>query len=57
METVKVNAANGHLMVRWDYWIYIKAFMMISISSVFASFIPARTAGKLSPIEIIRGSA
>jgi lipoprotein-releasing system permease protein len=56
METVKVNAADGHLMIRWDIWIYIKAFLLISISSVFASFIPARTAGRLSPIEIIRGS-
>jgi ABC-type lipoprotein release transport system permease subunit len=35
--------------------IYIKAFILALLSSAFASFFPARSAGKMEPIDIIRG--
>ena len=64
LETVKIGAAHGrgvmgrgHIMISWDLSIYIMAFLLACGFSVIASFIPARTAGRLSPIEIIRGSS
>ncbi|EMO24616.1 hypothetical protein LEP1GSC170_0340 [Leptospira interrogans serovar Bataviae str. HAI135] len=35
--------------------IYIQAFTQSMAATLIASWIPARSAGKLSPIEIIRG--
>jgi len=40
--------------VAWDVFIYLWGFMLVVISALFASFLPAKTAGSLSPIEIIR---
>ncbi|HOM11004.1 MAG TPA: ABC transporter permease [Spirochaetota bacterium] len=42
------------MMVAWDLSIYIWGFMLVIISALFASFLPAKNAGRLSPIEIIR---
>jgi lipoprotein-releasing system permease protein len=45
----------GNLMIiSFDALIYIKAFFIASISSILSSILPAREAGKLEPIEIIR---
>jgi lipoprotein-releasing system permease protein len=46
----------GHILISWDISIYLLAFALACGASVIASFIPARTAGRLSPIDIIRGS-
>lgn len=45
-----------HMIISFDYWIYIKAASLNFFTSILSSFIPARNASKLSPIEIIRGS-
>jgi lipoprotein-releasing system permease protein len=42
------------MMVAWDVSIYVWGFMLVVTSSLLASFLPAKNAGKLSPIEIIR---
>jgi lipoprotein-releasing system permease protein len=59
MSTIEVSANRGlggnHMMVSFDYLIYVKAFFLALASSAFASFFPARSAGSLEPIDIIRG--
>jgi lipoprotein-releasing system permease protein len=56
IETIKISIGQGHMPISWDAAIYLKAFVIVLASSVFASIIPARNAGKLSPIDIIRNS-
>jgi len=56
IETIKGPAGRPPMMISWDIIIYIKAFFLVFGASVIASFFPARSAGKLSPIEIIRGA-
>ncbi|HCL56677.1 MAG TPA: ABC transporter permease [Spirochaetia bacterium] len=46
----------SHMVVSWDVAIYAKGFLLVVGSSLLASFFPAKNAGKLSPVEIIRGS-
>ena len=56
---IEVSANRGlggnHMMVSWDYMTYVKALLLALSSSVVASFFPARSAGKMEPIDIIRG--
>lgn len=40
--------------VSFDVFIYVKAFIFGLMTAVFATVLPAREAGKLTPIEIIR---
>lgn len=56
IETVKIPMGRHHMMISWDMMIYVKGFFLVVGASIIASFFPARTAGRLSPIEIIRGS-
>lgn len=61
VETIQISGGPGavgtrNMMVSWDIMIYVKAFLLVSGASAIASYFPARTAGKLSPIEIIRGT-
>lgn len=42
------------MLVSFDLLIYLKAFFLAFSSATVASFLPARAAGKLTPIEIIR---
>jgi lipoprotein-releasing system permease protein len=51
-----IPTPRGNMSISWDIDIYIQGFLLIFVSSLLASFIPARNAGKLSPIEIIRGT-
>jgi lipoprotein-releasing system permease protein len=59
MSKIEISADRGlggnHMMVSFDYMIYIKAFVLALLSSCFASYFPARSAGKMEPIDIIRG--
>ncbi len=45
------------MMVSFEPMIYVRAFLFGSTASAFASLMPARSAGKLTPIEIIRSGA
>lgn len=47
----------GHLRISLDAWIYAQAAAVAIGSACLASVFPARAAGKLSPIEIIRSGA
>jgi lipoprotein-releasing system permease protein len=47
----------GNLRVSFDFWIYVRAMVLSSTVASLASFLPARSAGKLQPIEIIRAGA
>lgn len=46
-----------HLLVSFDPAIYVQAASLAVISASFASILPARAAGKLTPIDIIRAGA
>lgn len=43
--------------VSFDPMIYLRAFLFGSLAAAFASLMPARSAGKLTPIDIIRSGA
>jgi lipoprotein-releasing system permease protein len=59
MSKIEISANRGlggnHLMVSFALLIYVKAFVLALLSACFASFFPARSAGKMEPIDIIRG--
>lgn len=59
MANIEVSPDRGlggsHMMVSFEFMIYVKAFALALASSCFASYLPARSAGKLEPIDIIRG--
>jgi lipoprotein-releasing system permease protein len=57
IEQIKIGVGAGHMPMSWNPVIYLKAFTIVLVSSIIASFLPARNAGRLSPIEIIRWSA
>jgi lipoprotein-releasing system permease protein len=61
LTTIEVSSQRGlggnHLLVNFDSLIYWKGFLLALVSCSLASFFPARAAGKLEPIEIIRGEA
>ena len=59
MSNIEVSADRGlggnRMIISFDYLIYLRGFVLAVLSSSFASFFPARSAGSLEPIEIIRG--
>jgi lipoprotein-releasing system permease protein len=59
MSIIEISADRGlggnHMMVSFEYMIYLKGFVLALLSSIFASYFPARSAGRLEPIDIIRG--
>ncbi|MBL4818191.1 MAG: ABC transporter permease [Deltaproteobacteria bacterium] len=46
----------GYLLMSLNPWIYFQAMCLALLSSCSAGFFPARAAGKMSPIEIIRNA-
>lgn len=59
MAQIEVSSNRGlggnHMMISYDIMIYVKAFALALGASSFAGYFPARAAGLLEPIEIIRG--
>ncbi len=59
MSLIEVSGNRGlggnRMMVSYDFWIYVKAFGLAVFCSSFAGYLPSRAAGKLEPIDIIRG--
>lgn len=49
------STSSSTLHIALDFKIYLQAAILALSSSVFASFLPARAASQLTPIEIIRG--
>ncbi len=57
LETITLGISMGlgnHLIISYAPSIYITGFLLAFISAVLASILPARAAGKLTPLEIIR---
>jgi lipoprotein-releasing system permease protein len=52
-----LGMSESHLMVSFAPSIYIQASLLALAASLFASVLPARSASKLEPIEIIRSGA
>lgn len=50
----RMSGPGNKMMVSFSLIIYLKAFGIAMLSSVFSSIIPARGAGKLEPMDIIR---
>jgi lipoprotein-releasing system permease protein len=50
----RMSGPGNKMIISFTYIIYLKAFSIAMVSSVFSSIIPAREAGKLEPMEIIR---
>jgi lipoprotein-releasing system permease protein len=50
----RMSGPGNKMIISFSYIIYLKAFGIAMLSSVFSSIIPAREAGKLEPMEIIR---
>jgi lipoprotein-releasing system permease protein len=45
---------DGNLMISLDPWIYVQGAILALVAASLASILPAKSAGKLTPIEIIR---
>lgn len=54
VSTGRFGPSANHMIVSFHYLIYVKAFFIANISALFSSILPAREAGKMEPIEIIR---
>lgn len=52
----RMSGPGNKMIISFDFIIYVKAFLIAIFSSVISSIIPAREAGKMEPIEIIRTS-
>jgi lipoprotein-releasing system permease protein len=46
---------SGYMIISFEMMIYVKGFLLAVISASLASYFPARFAGGLEPIDIIRG--
>jgi len=60
LETIRMAGGSGHalgkgtMMISYDPNIYFWAWVLAFIAASFASILPARAAGKMTPIDIIR---
>ena len=52
--TADRGLGGNHMIIVFFPGIYVRGFLLAFLSSAVASFLPARAAGKMSPIEIIR---
>jgi lipoprotein-releasing system permease protein len=50
----RIGTSSGKMIISYDYLIYIKAFAIALGATLFSSILPARAAGKLEPMDIIR---
>lgn len=50
----RIGSDTGRMIISYDFMIYLKAILIALASSVFSSIFPARLAGKLEPMDIIR---
>lgn len=51
------RSANNTIIVSFNIMIYVFAFLLAFVSTLFASIFPARNAGKMAPIDILREQA
>lgn len=55
IQTARIPVGRGVMLVSWSPLIYLKSFVIVNTATIIASYFPAKAAGRLSPIEIIRG--
>lgn len=48
---------SNHLLISYHWSIYVTAFITANVASLIASYIPAREASRLTPIDIIRSES
>lgn len=54
IEPGRMGSSSGKMIISYDYLIYVKAFSIAIAATIFSSILPARAAGKLEPMDIIR---
>ncbi len=59
LQTIQISGAAGiiqvsHILIAWKFPNYIYGFTMAFLSGVLSGYFPARTASRLSPIDILR---
>lgn len=52
-----LGKGSGYLNISFDVGIYIKAMLLAMGTATIAAFLPARAAGRMTPIDIIRAGA
>jgi len=62
LETIPFGASPmgrgaGHLIISFEPAIYLQSALLAMLAALLASVLPARAAGRLAPIEIIRAGA
>jgi lipoprotein-releasing system permease protein len=50
----RIGSSTGTMIISYEASIYVKAFVMALLSSAVSSILPAREAGSLDPMDIIR---
>lgn len=55
MGTLRIGGMMGSMVINYSPSIYLSGLMMAVGASVISSYLPARAAGKLRPIDIVRG--
>lgn len=50
----RIGTSTGKMIISFNYLIYVKAFFITISATLFSSILPARSAGKLDPMDIIR---
>ncbi|NUN06518.1 MAG: ABC transporter permease [Bdellovibrio sp.] len=53
--TLKIGGMMGGMVINYSPSIYITGFLVALGASIISSYLPARSAGKLRPIDIVRG--
>ena len=58
LQTIRIGAAGvitvDHLLIAWLPVNYLIGFLLAFLSGIVAGYFPARSAGRLSPIDILR---
>lgn len=55
MGTLRIGGMMSAMVINYSPSIYLSGLMMAVGASVISSYLPARAAGKLRPIDIVRG--
>ncbi len=54
LSTLKIAGMTDHLMINFSSQLYLFGLLMAVLSALISSYLPARSAGRLKPIDIIR---
>ena len=54
LSTLKISGMTNNLIVNFSWQLYVTGMAMATLSAIISSYLPARAAGLLRPIDIIR---